>query len=108
MGSCCCIEPDWVAGFVDTREIRHARSPHFCCECDRVIPPGAPYRCESGVGDGEWFVYKTCRLCCSVRDDRMNCGFAWGELWEAIRECERGYGDGDESWLDPPRWPITP
>ena len=113
MTACCCIDVDETADLTHRREIKRARKPHKCCECQRTIPTGAPYRYESVLYDGRWSRYHTCRLCASVRDDRFSCGWHWGGLWEELRYCLEGLtgcaceDECDcESWLDPPTWPI--
>lgn len=109
MSACCCVEYDDVAEVLRVVDVKRARSPHFCGECHRCIPPGAPYRLEVAVFEGELSAHKTCQLCLSVREDRMSCGFAWGEVWSDIRECMHEYGDDDDDeWLEPPDWPIEP
>jgi len=108
MSACCCVDYDGpYAEVLSTTDVKRARSAHFCGECGRCIPPGAQYRKEVTVFEGEIAVHKTCTLCLAIREDRMGCGFAWGEVWSDIRECMHEYGDDDDGWLDPPDFPIV-
>lgn len=106
MTDCCCVSDMWDEGVVKSslRNVKRARKAYFCCECERMIPPGAPYRYETALMDGRWYQYRTCTTCAAIRDDRFSCGWTWGTLWEDLRDC---LGGGfAESWLDPPRHPI--
>lgn len=112
MSSCCCVDYDAEpAKLFSLVNVRRARKPHTCCECGRTIPKGAPYRRERGLWDDRWETYATCRLCASVRNDRMSCGYVYGRLWEDLRDCLwspcacEDECDCDD-WLDPPTEPI--
>ena len=116
MTACCCIEYDGADAAVTSsrREVAKSRAEHICCECRRLIPIGAPYRYETALfRDSGWTSYHTCKLCASIRDDRMECGHTWCGLWEDLRYClddQPGCDCEDDcdcdSWLDPPDWPI--
>ena len=70
---------------VFTEHDRQARKAHRCCECRREILPGEAYREERGLWDGEWWVFKTCGDCLSVRD-AMACQYQYGELWADVAD----------------------
>jgi hypothetical protein len=107
VSACCCIDVANPVDYVWTTEVKKARMAHFCCECSRCIPPGAPYRKEVTIFEGNRTIYKTCKTCCSIRDDMFSCGFYYGRLYEHLYECLREFDDDDDdSWLDPPDWPI--
>ena len=69
------------------RDVKHARKTYHCCECGETIKIGQPYRCDSGIWDGDWRIYRTCVPCARMRDDLCYCGYIYGELGEAITNC---------------------
>ena len=75
-----------------------ARKPHKCCECGRVIEVGEQYEYVTGVWEGDFCTFKTCRHCIAVRLWlRKVCNsFAYAGLYEDIYEHKQeGYS---------PRW----
>ena len=66
-------------------EFRSARQPVKCCECERVIAKGEPYRKDVGVWNGEPSTWRTCTECSEVRE-AFSCGGGWvfGALWESL------------------------
>lgn len=66
-----------------------ARKEHKCCECGSIISVGERYELFEAVWDGEFGRYKTCTICCTVRDEaqsdlRLNEGIVFGCLWETV------------------------
>lgn len=117
--ACVCIEPDYCFKSLIAIDAQTSTEPRQCIECDRVIPPGAPFRCEAcydpHMRRPVVLVYRTCQLCASVRDDRFECGWFFGNVWEDLRDAvcsdwmdedDPDY-DPDCSWLDPPTDPIV-
>lgn len=106
MQSGCEIDPDHNSTPKAFNEAdRQAQTPHFCCECQRVILPGETYRYESGIWDGRPNAYKTCVDCLSLRNTYY-CSFIFGEIWsglaERIAENEgEGYADSRLAKLTP-------
>jgi len=104
--SCCCTY-DYHGPEVCRTEIRRAAKEHRCCECGATIKVGERHQYVTGKWDGFWDAYRTCMPCKAVRDDRMSCGWAYGRLWEDLRECLGGYCDCDDEpctcddWLCP-------
>ena len=73
------------------REPRRARKEHQCCECLKVIRPGASYVISSGLWDGQWAEFKQCAACAErfdqlVADDQEPI---FGEVAEYEREMVR-------------------
>jgi hypothetical protein len=66
-----------------TIEIRRARIPHVCCECDEQIEPGQQYQSGRGKFDGYWLSYHTCIPCSRIARDY--CA-PFGHLRAQIRE----------------------
>lgn len=73
---------------VSRSEIRKARKPHTCGECDRTIEPGEKYVNAAWLYDGSWS--NDC-MCWHCRESAQwlyhNCG---GYVWNAV------YDDIDE------------
>lgn len=111
MTACCCIDDGDAPAVFRSQDVARARKAYRCCECQREIPKGAPYRNESGLWDDRWEVYRICRLCLAIRRDRFNCGYVYGRMWEDLRDCLWESCDCDDpcdcdDWLDPPTHPI--
>jgi hypothetical protein len=110
--ACCCVpfNSDYEAVISSRRDIRKTRKPHKCCECNRTIPKGAPCRYETALFEDRWEEFRTCALCSAVRDDRLRCGWSWGDLWDELRYCLEDCDCEDDcdcdSLLDPPTHPI--
>jgi hypothetical protein len=73
-------------------EIRKARKPHKCCECDGVIQPGENYHYHHGVWDGEAADYKVCIDCEALRaeydaDSHADECTALAQLSETVEGC---------------------
>lgn len=94
-----CIDMDYGEGCdLYYAELRTARKEHQCGECHQLIQPGQRYEYVSTAHDGIFLHFKTCMICCAIRDDLAD-SFIHGELWAAIREL---YGlDYDEILEDP-------
>jgi hypothetical protein len=72
------------------RHIKSARKPHVCYECRAPILAGEPYEYTSGIWDGEFSDFHTCKLCAELREwakISVPC-FCWahGDLHENVRE----------------------
>lgn len=88
VGSCCCVTVDYDEGpRVCTVTDRKARKVHHCTECGEEIQPGEIYEHVSGLWDGRWSTYKTCKLCVRIREDLLPCGYYYGSMREDIWEC---------------------
>lgn len=76
----CDIHP----GAISERDV-HARLPHTCYSCDKMIAIGETYRNTSGIWDGEPSRYRQHLLCAvleqQLRDDE-GC-FTFGSLASA-------------------------
>jgi len=62
-----CFEYDGYNDF-ESRYWLKARKDHKCYECCRVIVKGEKYQKFSGKYDGEFFEFKTCAACESLRE----------------------------------------
>jgi len=82
-----------------------SRRQHKCCECRRIIEPGELYLRESGLWDGMFQTFKTCRDCQSVRNSFLFIGHQYGMMWEDleehIRECKGEVGSLHITCLTP-------
>lgn len=79
-------------------EIRRAAKAHVCCECDDDILPGTKYESTRGKWDGDMRTYKTCLVCCEIRnhfgaaqepdEDGFRCtgGWTYEALWMQLEE----------------------
>lgn len=67
MNSCECGDDGPVPTFY--KETQHiAAKNHICDECKAVIIAGDKYRKAVGKWDGDLITFRTCALCCSLRD----------------------------------------
>jgi len=98
--ACCCIEVGDDAPDVFSQTEPRARKEYVCGECDAKILPGQRYRRETGKWKDSWNTHITCIACAAMRDDRMSCGYFYGQIWNDLAECLRGPCD-DMSWLHP-------
>ena len=74
-------------------EMRTARKPHSCVECQRVINAGEKHSFAKGLYDGVWDCHRTCAHC-SVAQKWLiaNCGgFLLEGVWEDLEEHIREY-----------------
>ena len=68
-----------------------ARKEYTCEECRTAIKPGESYRRISGKWGGEFYCFKICQSCESLRAEveaRIGYGVAFGELFQMIAEYE--------------------
>jgi hypothetical protein len=75
-----------------------SRVDRICCECGRVIPPGALHENAVGKWSGDFRSFRTCAECSEVRedlryeltgqiyDDEVACALAFGRLTEELQE----------------------
>lgn len=75
-------------------ETRRARKSHKCYECRSTIDPGEQYEHVRGKWEGEVYTFKTCALCCELRQwARISVPcfcFSYGDLHENVREMVEG------------------
>lgn len=87
MGACSCVYVgDYDQPSCSNQTIRQAVKPHECCECKRVIGVGEKYEVISGMWDGHFSTYKTCKDCLSIRDEFFCEGYFFGQVLEYLRE----------------------
>jgi hypothetical protein len=94
MDSCACVivehdsypECHWT-------ESRVARKEHRCCECGKQIKPGEKYEHVAGKWDGDFMSYKTCDVCCEVRDILFCDMWVYTSLYEDLAEHINNCGD---------------
>lgn len=89
MTSCAC---SWNSGDAEQpkafwRRVVKARKRHYCCECGEWVEPGERYQRASGVWALRPASFATCTACAAIREDRTD-GVAFGQLYEALCECE--------------------
>lgn len=65
-----------------------ARKRHRCCECGGWVQPRESYRRVKGHGDGEWWDYKFCVECWTLRTEINEYDLAFTELGEYC--CDAG------------------
>jgi hypothetical protein len=63
-------------------EVRRARKPYRCGECDEEIKVGHMYEYASGKWEGEWSRHRTCARCTNVRTDYFKGGWMFGQIVE--------------------------
>jgi len=65
---CACINVEVEDGTTFERiENRVAKKQHRCCECRRTIEIGEQYENFAGKWDAEFWCFKTCSDCLSIR-----------------------------------------
>ena len=69
-----------------SEEMRTARKQHKCTECRRTIEPGEEYESVSGLWEGGWSKYKTCRDCLSLRNVFFTRGWEFRGLWALFQD----------------------
>lgn len=79
---------------IDTRDcgpsfvsisMRTAKKDHLCFECGDVIKKGTRYEKTSGVWDGTFATFKTCRGCLSLREEFFRSAYYYGRIWGDFR-----------------------
>ena len=75
--SCDCWDYDPPSVYRD--ELRRAKKPYKCCDCNTAINPGEQYGYVFGVWDGRAGTFRLCVLC---EDMRRQCEFACVPLGE--------------------------
>jgi hypothetical protein len=84
---CNCSYTDYDGADLSNEVIRKAAKPHKCCECGDVIDAGERYEYASGMWEGMWYAFKTCRGCLNMRRRFCPDGWLYGGLREAVAEC---------------------
>ena len=70
-----------------TEKTLKARITHKCCECAGEIHPKDSYERVVLKYDGDIYSYKTCMICCEIRDAfYCNGGGVFGSVWNDIEE----------------------
>jgi hypothetical protein len=85
----CCIalyDSDYEHPFLYKVKTVIARKTHRCVECRGDIVKGESYESVSAVYDGEWYHFKTCRICVRIRDDIYCDGYIHGDLRDDVWE----------------------
>jgi hypothetical protein len=95
MFTCVCID-DYDGPEVYSSTMRKAKKEHICGECRKPIKVGETYEYVTGLWDGRWDWHKTCRICVAIRDDFMECGWIFGQLWEDLRNIYGDYPDDED------------
>lgn len=85
---------DWEP--VDVLDVNFvvARKRHVCTECNSIIKSGDKYLNVSWLRDGEWHKNKACMDCNIIANwiaDSDDCGPAFGELHEYLRDSDICY-----------------
>lgn len=65
--------------------MRKARTIHRCTGCGRVIASKEVYEYVSGLWDGDFCVFKTCKDCLSMRKEFFKT-FTYTAIWHDLRE----------------------
>ena len=87
-GVCIGVEPDGTCDFF-VQEIRKARKPHRCCECNKEIQIGERYEHARGKFYGEMWNSDTCLICAEIAEAfYCNGRMFGGELWQDMDDCE--------------------
>ncbi len=88
MGDCgvCLSGWDGDSEFCKT-EIRKARKPHICSECNKQIVPGEKYEHAGGKSDGDLWSFDTCVVCAEIAETFYCEGRLFGGmLWEQMND----------------------
>jgi hypothetical protein len=83
-----------------------ARKPHRCCECDQKIAFGESYQRVTGLWDGSFDSFATCKSCAETRlalaiEAEYPCTW-FGGLREAIEDFEAEFGPFNRTVTVPP------
>lgn len=84
MFNCACIEVE--PNDFEKSETRRAGRHYKCGECGAAIKPGELHEYTACKGECGFHIHRTCLTCTRIRDDIMECGWYWGEVWEAIHK----------------------
>lgn len=87
MMDCDCSCTDYLRNDVYRSDMRTARKPHKCCECQDTIGPGQRYEDVAALTEGGWWTAKTCEPCKYMRNHYCPDGFCHGGLAETLMEC---------------------
>jgi len=103
--SCICQDYDGDGPEFFTTRIVKARKVHRCGECREEVSVGQLHEYVVGKWEGDFGTHRTCLPCKNVRDSLMQCGFAFGRVWDDVRNWFEDQGidtddeETDESWL---------
>lgn len=87
MSNCSCIYVDCDESFeLYRREMVTARKQHKCSECWKVINPKEQYEVATGMYDGYFSRYKTCKDCLSLRETFFCQDSLHTSLYELLNE----------------------
>ena len=88
MNECSCVYVDAgdCAGTMHSEIRRKARKQHICIECRRTIKINEMYEYAKGLYDGQWYEFKTCADCLSIRDSFFCESFLYSEMLSHLRE----------------------
>ena len=83
----CIIDTAEDYGYAEfaTDKIVTARKQHKCDECNRTIEKGERYERVTGKWDGEFYTFRTCSDCLSLRKTFF-CTWRYEELWNDFWE----------------------
>jgi hypothetical protein len=71
--------------FYDCKTVK-GRKEHKCSECLRVIEKGESHEYAKGLWDGDFSDFRTCGICCAMRDEiDLKC-YCHGMMMEEIDE----------------------
>ena len=85
--TCDCSTDDFEPASVYVESWRRARKEHKCCECHAPIRVGERHQFASGLWDGAWGSFRTCKACADIIADRCPSGYQFGGLRETLWEC---------------------
>ena len=63
-----------------------ARQTHICTECRGAIITGEQYEYVCGFWDGEFYTFKTCQDCQSLRDVFFSSSWEYGWIRDEVRD----------------------
>ena len=93
-GVCISYDPEGYCEFC-TQEIRKARKPKRCSECDKEIKVEEMYEHAAGKFDGDFWTAATCLICAEISEAFYCDGRMFGGmLWEEMEYCFEGMTTG--------------
>lgn len=90
---------DNPAIFYECRTVK-GRKEYRCCECLNDIAKGERHECAKGLWeDGGFDSFRTCSLCCSMRDEINLTSYCHAQMMECLDERDYPGVDSVASFL---------